>query len=395
MLELKGKYNTAKVFTDNIDDTTTEQVTRLMDMIYAKDYITRIMPDCHAGSGCVVGTTIKFTDKIVPNLVGSDSSCGMYAVKLEEKEIDLEKLDNVINNSIPSGFNIRKKAITDFDQLDLLFAPVNTKKALKSIGTLGSGNHFIELNKDSEDNFWLVIHTGSRHLGLEVCNFYQDQAIKYTKETANNFKPMIEEYKRLGRQKEIQKALAERGKDYIPDHLCYLEANTNGMFENYLKDMDIAADFAAKNRYTIFTEIMKYMNWKPPVQMFHTVHNYVDTKNKIIRKGAVSAEKDELLIIPMNMRDGSLICRGKGNPDWNYSAPHGAGRILSRGQAKSQLSMEEFESSMKGIYSSSVVQSTIDESPMAYKPMQEIIDNIKDTAEIVDIIKPVYNFKAH
>lgn len=402
MIELKGKYNSAKVFTDNIDNETVGQLITLLNQEFAKDNTIRIMPDTHAGKGCVIGTTMTINNKIVPNLVGVDIGCGMLAIKLKEKEIDYKKLDEVITKYVPSGCNIHKEAKNTYSELKDIVAPINIDNANKSIGTLGGGNHFIEIDKDKDNNLWLVIHTGSRHLGIEICDYYQNLAYERLKEKniGGNFKDLskrlITEYKKAGKEKEISKALQilknkfDNTMPSVSKELAYLEGQD---MKDYLHDMKIAQEYAKKNRCAIASEIIEHMNLTI-AHSFNTTHNYIDLKVMILRKGAISALKGEEVIIPMNMRDRSLICIGKGNPDWNYSAPHGAGRILSRSKAKDVINLKDFEDSMKGIYTTSVALSTIDESPFVYKPMDEIIENIKDTVEIVNIIKPVYNFKA-
>lgn len=392
MIELKAKFNNAKVFTDNIDAETISKIMLLLNQEFTKDNKIRIMPDTHAGSGCVIGTTMTIKDKIVPNLVGVDIGCGMHAVKLKEKEIDLSALDEVIEKYIPSGTNIHELMVSPYD-LDDIIAPIDKERARRSIGTLGGGNHFIEVNRDSEGYLWLVIHTGSRHLGIEICKYYQDLAYKTLKGRGDAVKNVIERLKAEGRQREIESAIkAIKEKEItIPKDLCYLEGDN---FRNYIHDMNLAQKYALTNRMSIADEIMRLL-FLHEEERFDTIHNYIDIDNMILRKGAISAQAGEKVIIPMNMRDGSLICVGKGNPDWNYSAPHGAGRVMSRSKAKETINMHDFKESMKDIYSTSVVESTIDEAPMVYKPMNEIIANIKDTVEVIDIIKPIYNFKAH
>ena len=396
MLELKGKYNTAKVFTDNIDNETISQVIELLNQDYIKDAKIRIMPDCHAGTGCVIGTTMTISDKVCPNLVGVDIGCGMMAVRIAEKDVDLPKLDDVINTYVPAGFNVNDEPLGNFSHLNGLVAPANISLAYCSIGSLlGGGNHFIELDKDDDGNLWLVIHTGSRHLGLEVAKYYQELAYKQLKDldVGDKIKAVIADPKAKGREKEIEKTInaLKMHEPHIPKSLCYVSGQA---FKDYIHDMEIVQKHAELNRKYIADTIIEKMGWHI-YEEFQTIHNYIDTKNLILRKGSVSARDGEKLIIPINMRDGSLICVGKGNPDWNYSAPHGAGRILSRSEAKDAVGIDEFRESMKGIYSSSVMESTIDESPMVYKPMEEIMENIKDTVDIVKVIKPVYNFKAH
>lgn len=550
MLELRGKYNSAKVFTDSIDNETISQLTTLLNQEFVKDNTIRIMPDTHAGKGCVIGTTMTINDKIVPNLVGVDigcftgdtkvwlssghyesiellvgknfivdsfdeeqkcfvhgkavafktrenaklvsvtymskltkntttvrctpdhkflistdtscnysdvtwveakslikgmrlvseddyvyvesvvelqeredvyclsvddthnfvldggvivHNCGMRAVKLAEKHLDLTNLDSVINKYVPAGFDIHDKAIAT-SSVDDILAPIDVDRAFKSLGTLGGGNHFIEVDADKNGDYWLVIHTGSRHLGIEVCDYYQNLAYENLKLKEHNGKTiqelsreLVDEYTKAGRKKEISKALTKLRNNYkethitIPFELAYLEGQA---MQDYLHDMKLAQEHAKINRETIAKQILKYAKLTE-VESFDTIHNYIDTDNMILRKGSISAQVGERVIIPMNMRDGSLICIGKGNEDWNCSAPHGAGRLMSRAKTKESISMSEFKDSMKDVYSTSVCVSTIDEAPQAYKPIEEIMENIKDTVDIVDIIKPIYNFKAH
>lgn len=391
---LQGKYNKAKVFTDNIDSETISQIILLLNQEFISDSKIRIMPDTHAGTGCVIGTTMTIKDKIVPNLVGVDIGCGMYAVQLRESEINLEKLDSVINTYIPSGFSIHDRPIINFD-VNKIIALINIDRTKKSLGTLGGGNHFIEIDRDRNDNLWLVIHTGSRHLGVEVCKYYQDLA--WNKIKTEGIKEKIDytiaKLKSEGKERDIENTIKilKMQAGPIPKDLCYVEKQD---FENYIHDMKIVQEYAKTNRKIIAKIIMDNMGWNA-IDTFDTIHNYIDTENMILRKGSISAQKGEKVIIPMNMRDGSLICVGKGNEDWNYSAPHGAGRLMSRNQARELVSLKEFEKSMDGIYSSSVTESTIDEAPMVYKSMNEIKENIKDTVDIIDTIKPIYNFKAH
>lgn len=411
MFELSGKYNTCKIFTDNCDNETISQLTDLLNQESVKGSKIRIMPDTHAGKGCVIGTTMTLQDKVIPNLVGVDIGCGMLAIKLKEKEIDLKLLDEVINKYVPAGFEIHESPVSR-SFADKIIAPVDVDKAFKSLSSLGGGNHFLEIDRDSRGNLWLVVHTGSRHLGIEVCEYYQNRAYEKLQESAKGgslkqlINSTISELKTAHREKEISKQIEKIKADYerknntkVPRELAYL---TGQDFNDYIHDMQLTQQHAAINRKCIADTIITKMDLHPVSKdccydedYFDTIHNYIDCDNMILRKGSVSAELGERLIIPMNMRDGSLICIGKGNPDWNYSAPHGAGRIMSRSQAKDKVNLDDFEESMKGIYSTSVCASTIDESPFVYKPMQEIMDNIKDTVEIVDIIKPIYNFKAH
>ena len=401
MIELNGKYNFCKVYTDEIDNETIGQLIALMNQKSAEGSKIRIMPDCHAGAGCVVGTTMTLSDRVIPNLVGVDIGCGMRAIKLKEKSIDLPALDSVIKKYVPSGFARRNEAIA-VSNADKILADVDTDEAFKSLGTLGGGNHFIEVDRGSDGALWLVIHTGSRHLGIEVCSFYQNLAYEKLKRQAAGgdiselSRDLIGRLKAEGRSKEISRELKKLNDEYksktpdVPQALAYV---TGEDFVNYLHDMKLAQEHAKINRLTIAKQILKHAKLHE-TESFDTIHNYIDTESMILRKGAISAQSGERVIIPMNMRDGSLLCVGRGNPDWNFSAPHGAGRIMSRSQAKQSVSMKDFKDSMAGIYSTSVSRSTIDESPMAYKPMQSILDNIGESVEVVDIIKPIYNFKA-
>lgn len=388
---LNGKYNTCEVFTNNIDNETISQIISLLNMPYIKGETVRIMPDCHAGKGCVIGTTMTLNNQcVVPNLVGVDIGCGMHALKLEETDIDLKELDKNINEKVPSGFSVHEHPIITFDKLKDIRCNINIDNANRSLGSLGGGNHFIEVDKDKEGCLWLVIHTGSRHLGIEVCKYYQEAG--KNNDLRKEIENTISDLKNKGLEKEIESTIKKikEKTPVIPKELAYIDGK---LFEDYIHDMKITQEYAKLNRQTIAKIIMETMNLHI-VDSFDTIHNYIDTDNMILRKGSISAQKDEKVIIPMNMRDGSLICVGKGNPNWNYSAPHGAGRIMSRGKAKDNISLAEFQNTMNGIYSSSVCESTIDEAPQVYKPMKEIIDNIKDTVDIIDIIKPIYNFKA-
>ncbi len=405
MLELKGKYNTAKVFTDNIDTETISQVIVLCNQKAMAQSKIRIMPDCHAGAGCTIGTTMTVADKVIPNLVGVDIGCGMYVVKIDTKKVDFEKLDQVIRKKVPSGMATHDEPLLPdvyYKFLEKITAPVDVEKAKRSISTLGGGNHFLEIDKDKNGEYWLVIHTGSRHLGLEVARYYQELAYEDCKEEyIGSYKVQTEEVikklKAEKRYKEIEYALKKLKKEIeaqgarIPKELAYLSGRH---MENYLHDIAIVQKIAQMNRLLICKSIMEGMGWKM-VESFQTIHNYIDVGYKILRKGAVSARYKERLVIPINMRDWVLFCKGKGNKNWNYSAPHGAGRIMSRGQAKERIPMEEFKKSMEGIFTTSVCQATLDEAPQAYKPMQEIMENIQDTVEVMDIWKPVYNYKSN
>lgn len=383
-----------KIFAETFEDEAYKQIEKICNYEPYLNLNIRIMPDAHAGKGCVIGTTIKIEDKVTPNLVGVDIGCNMYVAELSGIDPDLVKLDDFIRKNIPSGFNIRNEPIYHFSQLDRLYCidHVDKNRALRSIGTLGGGNHFIELNRGGNGNIFLVVHTGSRHLGVEVCNYYQELAYKELSDKSKDVKYLINRLKLEGRERDIQKELKSLKREPVDKDLAYLEGIN---FEKYLHDMMIVQYFATRNSEQIVLDILSGMKWRDKLEdCFYTRHNYIDVNNMIIRKGAVSAQKGERLIIPMNMRDGSLICIGKGNLDWNYSAPHGAGRLLSRAKAKEQITMDSFKDSMNGIYTTSVCESTLDEAPQAYKPMEEIISAIDDTVDIVDIIKPIYNFKA-
>lgn len=360
--EIQGKHNIAVVYSKNIESDTIEQIRTLCDQEFTHNSKIRIMPDVHIGVGCTIGTTMTIKDKVVPNLVGVDIGCGVEVVKLKDTHIELEKLDKLIYTKIPSGFNIRKTEHHYNEQINLddlrCKKKVNINRARLSIGTLGGGNHFIEANKDSKGNIYLVIHSGSRNIGNEVARFYQNEATKNAPED-------------------------------IPKTLAYLEGP---LFDDYIHDMKIIQEYATINRKAIMNEIIKGMGLKVQ-DSFTTIHNYINTEDMILRKGAVSSKKDEVFLVPINMRDGSLICKGKGNPNWNYSAPHGAGRLMSRSEAKESLTLTEFKKTMHGIYTTSVNKSTIDECPHAYKSMDEIVANTKDTLEVLDHIVPIYNFK--
>lgn len=398
MREIKGQYSTAKVFTDTLEETAEAQIRALCDMEYTAEANIRIMPDVHAGAGCTIGTTMTIRDTVVPNLVGVDIGCGMETVMLKERELDLQALDRLIYKRIPSGFNIRQTPHGYSGEIDLkqlrCAEHVNLERAVRSIGTLGGGNHFIEVNRDEEGRLYVVVHSGSRHLGLETANYYQ--RIGWEKLNGNDsgaISRTIEEYKAQGRQKEIQKAIAELKKQVIcriPKALAYVSGEA---FEDYIHDMKLVQRYAVLNRKAMMDEIVGGLGLTAADE-FTTIHNYIDTENMILRKGAVSARKGERLLIPMNMRDGSLICIGKGNEDWNCSAPHGAGRLMSRTKAKQSFTLDEFQSQMKGIYTTSVNPDTLDECPMAYKGAEGIMENIEPTAEIVKVIRPIYNFKA-
>lgn len=395
MFELNGKYTKATIFAETVDNEAISQILGICNEEFAKESKIVIMPDVHAGKGCTIGTTMTVADKVVPNLVGVDIGCGVYCVKLKEKEIDFELLDKTIRSYVPSGMEIREKehrfsSNVEFDKLKCKNS-VNVAKAKKSLGSLGGGNHFIEVAKDEEGYLYLVIHSGSRGLGVQVASWYQKLAIKTLSSNNSEKDEIITRLKAEGREKEIQEVLKNIPKKKINKELAYLEGEN---YLDYLNDLDVVQKYSTENRKAIAETIISKMNLTE-IDSFTTIHNYIDLSKNILRKGAISALKDEKVIIPINMRDGSIIAVGKGNPDWNYSAPHGAGRVFSRGKAKELLSMDDFKETMSEVWSTSVCESTLDESPMAYKDINEILGNIKDTVEVVGIIKPIYNFKAN
>ena len=396
-----------KIFTKNIDEEALKQINELLDQDAFKDSKVRIMPDVHAGKGCVIGFTGDLGNKVIPNIVGVDIGCGMLCIELGNVELDLEKIDNIIRKYVPSGRNVHEKTQSKFVDLEKLYCLKELKNnndfLERSLGTLGSGNHFIEVDKDEDNNKYLVIHTGSRNLGKQVASIYQNKAVEYCsykKEMQEEKEKIKLEYKKQGRKSEITAALIDvekkyEGKTKLPIDLCYLEGENR---EKYLHDMKICQEFARNNRLCIAKQILfNYFNidnLDNNFKYFETIHNYISFEDNIIRKGAIAARSNERVLIPMNMRDGCIIGIGKGNDDWNKSAPHGAGRIMSRNKAKEVVKIDEYRKSMNGIYTTSVNKDTIDEAPMVYKPMQEIVDCIKDTVEIEKIIKPIYNFKA-
>lgn len=392
MLTLKGKYNEATVYTDNIDDNTIGQIITLCSQPFVKDSKIRIMPDTHGGKGCVIGTTMTIQDKIVPNLVGVDIGCGLYVVKLKPGKLKMsfDKLDKVIRERVPSGSRTHDKAIDDFD-LDGVIAPIHRGWTSRSIGTLGGGNHFIEVNQGS-DGIYLVIHSGSRVLGKEIAEYHQEVAYKKLDGLRKELKVAATKAKKTGSLKMANDFMSDRELVKLDYDLSYV---TGSDLENYLNDMEIAQRFAARNRYVMAQIILKAMKWdKAVISSFDCVHNYIDINNHMLRKGATSAQLGEQIIVPLNMRDGSILATGKGNPDWNYSAPHGAGRMLSRSNAKAQISLESYQKAMKDVWTTSVSKKTIDEAPKAYKSARQLLADVEDTMEIQEIIKPLYNFKA-
>ncbi len=400
MREIIGKYNTAKCFATTIEDGAREQIKAVCDTEAFASSKIRIMPDVHEGKGCTIGTTMTVTDKIVPSMVGVDIGCGMYTVLLGKVDIDLEAFDEAAH-FIPCGKRVWEGRRERFDLTVLRCHRYlrDSKRLERSLGTLGGGNHFIEIDEDDEGNKYLVIHSGSRNLGTQVAEYYQGVAVDLNKGKEEFFKKreeIIATYKAEGRRSEIQNTLKKLDSEWqdkeptLPEELCYLYGR---FMEDYIHDVDICQRFATRNRELI-SEILLEKTGIKGIGSFETIHNYVDIDEMILRKGAVSAKKDEMLLIPINMRDGSLICKGLGNTDWNCSAPHGAGRLMSRTTAFEKLTMEEFKSQMSGIYSTSVCPETLDESPMAYKSMEEILANITPSAEVIKKIKPIYNFKA-
>ena len=397
-MEIKGKYGTAIVYASVVDETTKIQIKNLMDQKFTKDLNVRIMADCHAGTGCVIGTTMNINDCVVPNLVGVDIGCGMLTVKLGKMDIDLVKLDRFVRKKIPSGLEIyseEQKMVINIEKLKCYEHLANKSRHKKSMGTLGGGNHFIEIDKDDEENLYLVIHTGSRNLGKQVCEYYTKRAKEdYLFSKRKNIRSLINRYKRLNKEEKIQEGIEKLMNKYnsIDFDLLPVYGKT---FEDYMFDMDICQKFAWENREAIATKIMEFLDLKlSDFKFFHTIHNYINMEDRILRKGSISAYIGEEVLIPINMRDGSIVARGKSNTEYNYSAPHGAGRILSRSKAFESVTLTEFKKAMEGIYSTSVQESTIDESPFAYKSIDDIIPNILPTVDIIKIIKPIYNFKA-
>ena len=400
MIEIIGKYNTAYCYTNIIDPSAYAQILNVCNFEAFKDNQIRIMPDVHAGKGCTIGATMTLTDKVVPNMVGVDIGCGMYTVALGKTDIELAAFDEIAH-SIPTGRSVWDGRVEKFDltELKCYRSLKDSGRLMRSLGTLGGGNHFIEIDADDNGEKYLIIHSGSRNLGTQVARYYQKLALDLNMGREEFFKKkeeIIVTYKAQKKKKEIESALKQLDMEWrrktptMPEELCYLYGE---YMEDYMHDIDICQRFAARNREKIAEILLSKAGLKAQ-SSFHTIHNYIDVKEMILRKGSVSAKEGEILLIPINMRDGSLICKGKGNPEWNFSAPHGAGRLLSRGTAKESLTMAEYEEQMKGIYTTCVNHSTLDESPMAYKNMEDIVSNIGPTAEIIAHIKPIYNFKA-
>ncbi|MDO4499880.1 MAG: RtcB family protein [Erysipelotrichaceae bacterium] len=399
MIEIIGKHNTAKVYIQDLEETARKQIEAMCNSeVFAESNIA-IMPDVHAGAGCTIGTTMTLIDKVVPNMVGVDIGCGMEVVRIAEKDLDFNMLDKIIRNEIPSGREVRRYEHPNARKVNLIdlrcYSHIKKiKEEYKAIGSLGGGNHFIEVDKDENGNLYVVIHSGSRHLGKSIAEYYQEQAFKQTNaymdyDVAN----MISTLKEHGREREIQAELNKIKIQLNSQTSKELSYCSGKLFEDYIHDMKIMQNFADINRKTMMEIILEKLNLTP-IECFTTIHNYIDTENMILRKGAVSAQKGEKLLIPINMRDGSLICIGKGNSEWNHSAPHGAGRVCGRKEAKRRFDIEEFKKEMNGVYSTTISENTLDECPMAYKNMDDIINNISPTADILSIIKPVFNFKA-
>ena len=400
MFEIKGKRNTAICYATIIEEKAEEQIRRMCDYEFADGSRIRIMPDVHAGKGCTIGTTMTVTDKAVPNVVGVDIGCGMYTTNLGKVDIDFERLDEAAHY-IKSGMNVWETEIDAFDFTQLFcYEKLQKLNWLEcSLGTLGGGNHFIEVDASSDGNKYLVIHSGSRNLGKQVAEIYQETAIDQHK-GINDYKKEREELintlREKGESNKIQKALKdlknrkELTEPDMPSDLCYLSGDS---FKEYLHDVEICQRFARRNR-ELMTEIILDRTGMTGTDSFHTIHNYIDTKEMILRKGAIAAHDGEKVLIPINMRDGSILAIGKGNPEWNYSAPHGAGRVMSRTQAMKSLSMDEYRKTMEGVYTTSISEGTLDEAPMAYKSLEDIIDVVAESVDIIEVMKPIYNFKA-
>ena len=400
MFEIKGKINTAICYSSVIEDEAIDQIRRMCDYPLTEGSKIRIMPDVHAGKGCTIGTTMTVKDRVCPNIVGVDIGCGMYSVKLNYRDLDFEKIDEACHY-IPSGMNVWDGRREKFDLTELkAYRNLRDSRRLeRSLGTLGGGNHFIEVDVSADGSYWLVIHSGSRNLGKQVAEYYQRLAVELHSGKEEFFRKrdeLIATYKAEGRRKEIQGALKELEAQYnvkepdVPQDLCWLWGD---FLNDYLHDVEICQRFARRNR-ELMADIILSRTGMSGCDSFHTIHNYIDTDEMILRKGSIAAHLGERVLIPINMRDGSILALGRGNEEWNYSAPHGAGRLMSRSKAREILSVEDYKDTMKGIYTTSVNESTIDESPMAYKSLDDIINDVKDTVDIIDIIKPVYNFKA-
>ena len=400
MLEIKGKYATAICYASVVEDEAITQIRRMCDHEFTAGSRIRIMPDVHSGVGCTIGTTMTIVDKVVPNIVGVDIGCGMYTVELGQVDIDFERVDEAAHY-IPSGKNVWEGRQERFDLTELRCyrALKDTKRLERSLGTLGGGNHFIEIDVSENGTKFLVIHSGSRNLGLQVANHYQQLAVDLNLGKEELFAArdkLIRTYKEQGRRKEIQKELKAMEKDFqlkdptIPADLCYLYGS---FMEDYLHDVEICQRFARRSREKM-AEIILQRTGMEAQSAFHTIHNYINVDERILRKGAIAAHEGELVLIPINMRDGSVLARGRGNAEWNYSAPHGAGRLMSRSKARETLDLEAYRATMAGVYTTSVNERTIDEAPMAYKSLEDIIHVIRESVDVIEVLKPIYNFKA-
>ena len=397
--QIKGKVSTALCFAKVAEEEAVEQIRRMCDCGFTAGSRIRIMPDVHAGKGCTIGTTMTVADKVVPNVVGVDIGCGMYTVSLGNAEIEMREMD-AASRFIPSGMNVWNRPQEDFDFTELRCFPglKNLEHLRCSLGTLGGGNHFIEIDRSADGAKYLVIHSGSRNLGKQVAEYYQRKAIELNAEQERfsvKRDALIAEYKAAGRSDEIESALkalkSGRAEAAVPDDLCFVYGED---LSDYLHDVELCQRFARRNSEKMAEIILDLLNLEGR-DAFHTIHNYIDTREMILRKGAIAAHRGEKVLIPINMRDGSILAVGKGNPDWNFSAPHGAGRIMSRSAAKSRLDMKEYRRQMAGIYSTSVNESTLDEAPMAYKSLSDIIGAVRESVDIIEILKPIYNFKAN
>ena len=399
-LEIKGKAATAIAYAKVIEDEAVEQIRRMCDYEFAEGAKIRIMPDVHWGKGCTIGTTMTVRDKVVPNLVGVDIGCGMYTVNLGKKELDLAKVDEAAH-LIPSGRRLweGRQAKFDFTELRCYRDLKNVKRIAKALGTLGGGNHFIEIDRSADGTHYLVIHTGSRNLGKQVAEYYQNIAIDLSHGKDELFRArdeLIRRYKADGRRSELQEALKDLNRGFqakeaeIPADLAFLYGS---YLEDYLHDIEICQNFARRNREVI-AHVLLERTGLTAGEAFHTIHNYIDVEERILRKGAIAAHTGERVLIPINMRDGSILAVGRGEPDWNWSAPHGAGRLMSRTAAKENLSMEEFRETMADVYTTAVNENTLDEAPMAYKSLADIIDVIEASVDVIEVLQPIYNFKA-
>jgi len=399
-MEIRGRCGVAIAYAKVIEDEAVEQIRRMCDYEFTEGASIRIMPDVHWGKGCTIGTTMTVRDKVVPNLVGVDIGCGMYTVDLGKGEIDLVRFDEAAH-FVPSGRNLwdGRQERFDLTALRCYRALKDTKRIARSLGTLGGGNHFIEIDRSADGTHYLVIHTGSRNLGKQVAEYYQNIAIDLSHGKDELFRArdeLIRRYKAEGRRSELQEALKELNRGFqakeaeIPADLAFLYGS---YLEDYLHDIEICQNFARRNREVIARVLLERTGLTAG-EAFHTIHNYIDVEERILRKGAIAAHAGERVLIPINMRDGSILAVGRGDPDWNWSAPHGAGRLMSRTAAKENLSMDEFRETMADVYTTAVNENTLDEAPMAYKSLADIIDVIEDSVDVIEVLKPIYNFKA-